>query len=41
MPNVKQPDHSGDLYARLLVTVPENLSPLQREAVEDLRTKLQ
>lgn len=40
MPNVKQPDHAGDLYARLLVTVPENLSPLQREAVEDLRKKL-
>ncbi len=40
MPNVKQADHTGDLYARLLVTVPENLSPLQREAVEELRNKL-
>ena len=41
MPNVKQADHNGDLYARLLVTVPENLSPEQREAVEELRNKLQ
>lgn len=40
MPNVKQSDHAGDLYARLLITVPENLTPHQREAVEDLRRKL-
>ena len=40
MPNVKQPDHSGDLFARLLVTVPENLTTHQREAVEELRKKL-
>ncbi len=40
MPNVKQPDHTGDLYARLLVTVPENLTTHQREAVEELRKKL-
>ena len=40
MPSVKQPDHSGDLYARLLVTVPENLTAQQREAVEELRNKL-
>ncbi len=40
MPNVKQPDHTGDLYARLLVTVPEGLNEKQREAVEDLRKKL-
>lgn len=40
MPNVKQADHFGDLYARLLVTVPENLNDQQRTAVEDLRKKL-
>jgi curved DNA-binding protein len=37
MPKLKTPDQFGDLYARVLITVPENLTPLQRELVEQLR----
>lgn len=40
MPNVKQHDQFGDLYARMLITVPENLSDQQRALVETLRDKL-
>jgi curved DNA-binding protein len=31
-------ESSGDLFARVLITVPENLTPAQREAVEKLRS---
>jgi curved DNA-binding protein len=37
MPILRQPDKYGDLYARILITVPTNLTPEQREAVEKLR----
>lgn len=37
MPNLKQPDKFGDLFARVLITVPENLTPEQRELVEQLK----
>ena len=37
MPRLKQPNESGDLYARLLITVPEHLTDEQRAAVERLR----
>jgi len=37
MPVLNQPDKHGDLYARVLVTVPENLNPEQRELVEQLK----
>lgn len=40
MPNVKQHDQFGDLYARILITVPENLTDSQRELVENLREQL-
>ncbi len=40
MPNVKQHDQFGDLYARILITVPENLNDSQRELVEGLRGQL-
>lgn len=40
MPNVKQHDQFGDLYARILITVPENLNDNQRELVEGLRDQL-
>lgn len=38
MPVMRQNDAFGDLYARILITVPTNLTPEQREAVENLRT---
>jgi DnaJ-class molecular chaperone len=31
MPRLRQPDTFGDLYARILITVPRKLSPTQRE----------
>ena len=37
MPVLGQKDKHGDLYARVLVTVPEHLSDAQRELVEQLR----
>jgi len=37
MPVLNQPEKHGDLYARILVTVPENLNPEQRELVEQLK----
>ncbi len=37
MPILSQPDRHGDLYARALVTVPENLSAEQRALVEQLK----
>jgi len=37
MPILSQPDHHGDLYARILITVPEQLTPEQRELVEQLK----
>ncbi len=40
MPSIKQPDHFGDLFARVLITVPENLTPEQRERVEELQKTL-
>lgn len=40
MPNVKQQEQFGDLYARILITVPENLNDSQRALVEGLRDQL-
>ncbi len=40
MPQLKQPDKFGDLVARVLITVPENLTPEQRELVEQLKQSL-
>ncbi len=37
MPLIGQKDRHGDLFARVLVTVPENLSDEQRDLVEQLR----
>lgn len=37
MPILKQKDQFGDLYARVLITVPINLTDEQRELVEQLR----
>jgi curved DNA-binding protein len=37
MPVLRQPDKYGDLYARILITIPANLTPEQREAVEKLK----
>lgn len=38
MPVLNKPDTFGDLYARILISVPEELSPEQRQIVEKLRT---
>lgn len=38
MPVLRQADTYGDLYARILVTVPTSLTPEQRAAVENLKT---
>lgn len=40
MPALRQPDQYGDLYARILITVPERLTDEQRAAVEHLRDQL-
>lgn len=40
MPVLRQPDKFGDLYARVLITVPEHLTPDQRAEFERLRTAL-
>lgn len=37
MPLLNQPDQFGDLYARILITVPETLTEAQRALVEQLR----
>src|SRR5262249_21898309 len=37
MPVLNQSEKHGDLYARILVTVPENLNAQQRELVEQLK----
>ena len=36
MPNLKNPDQKGDLYARVLVQVPSNLSNEERQLFEQL-----
>lgn len=38
---LRQPDKYGDLYARVLITIPTNLTPEQREAVEKLKAMFQ
>ncbi len=38
MPMMRQADKFGDLYARVLITVPENLNDEQRALVEQLRS---
>lgn len=40
MPKLRTVDEYGDLYARVLITVPETLTPQQREQVEALRRML-
>lgn len=40
MPRLKKSDESGDLYARVLITVPEQLTTEQQHLVEQLRTSL-
>ena len=40
MPIMKKKDEYGDLFARVLLTVPESLTPEQRQRVEDLRQEL-
>ncbi|MFQ3568448.1 MAG: DnaJ C-terminal domain-containing protein [Aggregatilineales bacterium] len=37
MPKLRKAGEYGDLYARVIITVPEKLSPQQREMVEALR----
>jgi curved DNA-binding protein len=37
MPVLRHPDKYGDLFARVLITVPDKLSPTQRELVEQLK----
>lgn len=36
MPNIKNPDQRGDLYAKVMITVPENLTELEIELFEEL-----
>jgi curved DNA-binding protein len=36
MPNIKSPDQRGDLYAKAMITVPENLTELEIELFEEL-----
>jgi curved DNA-binding protein len=36
MPNIKNPKTFGDLYARIKVTIPRNLSPKQKELFQEL-----
>jgi curved DNA-binding protein len=39
MPRLKQPSEHGDLYARVLITVPEHLTEAQRAEFERLRAQ--
>lgn len=41
MPLMRQKDQFGDLYARVLVTIPDDLTPEQRELVEQLRASFE
>jgi DnaJ-class molecular chaperone len=36
MPQLKQPDERGDLYAKVVVRLPENLSDEEIELFEEL-----
>ncbi len=40
MPKLNQPNQHGDLYARVLISVPEKLTDAQRRLVEQLRASL-
>jgi curved DNA-binding protein len=40
MPVLRRDDSYGDLYARVLITVPTDLTPEQRQLVEQLRDSL-
>jgi curved DNA-binding protein len=37
MPVLKKPETFGDLYARILITIPETLTPEQRDLIERLK----
>jgi DnaJ-class molecular chaperone len=37
MPVLRHPEKCGDLFARVLITVPDKLTPAQRELVEQLK----
>jgi curved DNA-binding protein len=39
MPNIKNPDNRGDLFVRVKVRIPRNLSPEQREVFQKLAGK--
>lgn len=41
MPVLRNPEKRGDLYARILITVPEKLTDHQRQLAEQLRDSLQ
>ena len=41
MPRLRQPDAFGDLYARVVITVPRTLTDEQRQLAEKLRDSLQ
>jgi curved DNA-binding protein len=41
MPRLRQPDHYGDLYAKVEVRLPTNLTPRQRELFEELKKSSQ
>jgi curved DNA-binding protein len=40
MPHLKNPDDQGDLYARIVITVPDQLTDEQRELAQRLRDSL-
>ena len=40
MPIMKKPGEAGDLFARILITIPEQLTPEQRKLAEALRDSL-
>ena len=41
MPRLRTKDQYGDLFARVMITVPRNLTTIQRELVEQLRSSLE
>jgi len=41
MPVLRKSDEHGDLYARMLITVPTSLTPEQRELVEQLKASIE